>query len=480
MHRLLLRGLLELRQNYWFWPTVLTVLAVLLGIALPAPDRTVGFDWLSGRGLLGAMQVEGARALLTTLAAAVLGVAGVAFSITIVAVSFASGNYGPRLIGNFMRDRTNQVVLGAFLATFAYCVTVLRAVQSASGEGGGATEAFVPQLAVLVAMALAFACLGALIYFIHHVPESINVMNLVARIGRELRETVAKASRRDGDRPEGREGEVAPRAAPRSADHPPPWDDEPDDAAAIVADETGYLEGFDFERLETLAEEKGRCIRVAVRPGTFVVEGDLVLSVWSRDEGASRGGGGSRGPLDDDERDELRTCFAVGRERTAFQDVLFLSDELVEVLARALSPGVNDPHTAMSCLDWLRGALVRFAASCPGEGDPHGGLVLREHVTFETMLERSFGRMRPYVGADRNAALHALDALEAVARASEAPERRARVVAQMDALADAARDLLGDDVSRGEVAARLLAAKRAVSGPPEAPPRPARPDRLVA
>ena len=184
IHTLVFTWLSSLRRTYWFWPSAMTAGAVVLGFALPLLDATLGADWTRSVGFVRATQVDGARAILTTLAGAALGVAGVAFSITIVAVSFASANFGPRLIGNFMADRTNQIILGVFVATFVYCITVLSTVHDRVELEEDVLQAFVPQISTLFAVLLTLASVGALIHYIHHIPESINVMNLTASLGR--------------------------------------------------------------------------------------------------------------------------------------------------------------------------------------------------------------------------------------------------------------------------------------------------------
>ena len=455
MHRLILHGLIELRQNYWFWPSVLTLLAIAAGFAMPVFDRAIGNEWVSGSDTLRGMQVEGARSLLTTVAAAVLGVAGVSFSITIVAVSFASGNYGPRLIGNFMRDRTNQVVLGVFLSTFVYCIVLLRAVHAATGEGGGdGLAAFVPQTGILLAMALMLISVGALIYFIHHVPESINIMNLSARIGGELREAISAELGEAEDESAAGEHHPAITGAPIAPSDEPEDDEAVHETRAAIA---GYVQRYDLERLRELAEEKELRVRILVRPGEFVVRGAVLMRAWPRDV------------LTEDDQDAVAQCVILGSERTSVQDVYFLSDELVEMVARALSPGVNDPHTAMTCLDWLRVGLSEFAQRCQGRMADDGGSVIFERVTFEGMLKRSFGRMRQYVAADRNVTLHALNLLADLAAMTKRDEQRDAVLHEMEQLAGSAGELLSESAAREEVKARFDEARRRIAAGKSSP-----------
>ncbi|HZD54868.1 MAG TPA: DUF2254 family protein, partial [Candidatus Aquicultoraceae bacterium] len=168
-------------SSFWFIPLVMTAAAAAAAVALVELDRRLPapgggrFGWIFGGG------VEGARALLQVVAGSMITVAGVVFSITIVALSLTSQQYGPRLLGKFMRDTGNQVVLGTFVSTFAYCLLVLRTIQ-----GGGDAAGFVPHAAVALALLLALAGVAVLIYFIHHTSSSIRADNLVSRVGREL------------------------------------------------------------------------------------------------------------------------------------------------------------------------------------------------------------------------------------------------------------------------------------------------------
>ncbi|MBJ3778571.1 DUF2254 domain-containing protein [Acuticoccus mangrovi] len=436
MRQLIVRSLLELRQNYWFIPSLLTLLAILLGLASTAVDARLGSGVLAEIGLMQPIQVEGARAILTTVAGAVLGVAGVAFSITIVAVSFASGNYGPRLIGNFMRDRTNQVVLGVFLATFVYCITVLSTVHGAGEE----EVAFVPQISVVVALALTLASIVAMIAYIHHVPESIDIMNLAARIGLELGDTIDQML----DAEAVADREAGADLVPFRRDAPGP------NEAAIRAERPGYVLQYDLSQLHALAEEKDVQVVVICAPGRFVVAGEVLLRVRP----ATR--------LDAAGTAAFGRCHTLGANRTGVQDVFFEVDQLVEVLGRALSPGVNDPHTAILCLDWLRAGLTPFAARPPSPPLAGTARVLYDRVTFEAMLSHAYSKMRQYVAADRNVTLHALAGLAEIAKAASRESRADAVRHEMTRLAASAGELLAESAARAEVEEALASALAAM------------------
>lgn len=445
MHNIIFRQITGLRQNYWFWPSVMTVCAVLLGFVLPYLDARLGSDWIREAGFVRTIEVDGARAILTTLAAATLGVAGVAFSVTIVAVSFASSNYGPRLIGNFMGDKKNQVILGIFVATFVYCITVLTTVHTRTETSGTTLDAFVPHLSLYVALLLTLAAVGALIAYIHHIPESINIMNLTAEIGAKLQSSVLRMldeeDSRTHDMPD--VGHVDVEA----------WFREPqvDDAHGVRAEVSGFLQQFDLENLAALAHKNGIQIVLHRSPGDFLVIGETVMS--------TRPAGSGEGPI----ARRMRQCFTQGDNRTDSQDILFLSDQLVEVLGRALSPGINDPRTAMLCLDWLRAGLVVFAGRPPPQPAKSDDPVLYRRVVFEEMLSRSFNEMRQYVAADRTVTLQAMDVLTDVALACSREPMSSACVQQMCQLAGSALELLEESIARDEIAAALKRALQAVA-----------------
>jgi uncharacterized membrane protein len=436
MHNLVFRWLTKLRQNYWFLPSMMTFGALLLGFALPYLDSRIGPDWIRAIGFLRATEVDGARAILTTLAGATLGVAGVAFSVTIVAVSFATSNYGPRLIGNFMGDRTNQIILGVFVATFVYCITVLSTVHASKELSETTLEAFVPHLSVFFALLLTLVAVSALIVYIHHIPESINIMNLAAEIGHKLHRAIVRMLDEEDRR--GHEGE-------QDAVNIEPWRAEPhgESEESICARTAGFLQQFDLEGLSALACKNGVQIILHRAPGDFLVAGETIMSARPMRSG-------SRSIAR-----QMRDCYTQGSNRTDAQDVLFLSDQLVEVLGRALSTGVNDPHSAMLCLNWLRAGLVAFAKRSFAQPTRKDDPVLYRRVTFEDMLNRSFDEMRQYVAADRTATLHSIGVLTDLALAASRHEVRDTCVQQMRRLARSANELLEESVAREEVEAKL-------------------------
>jgi uncharacterized membrane protein len=242
----------RLRSSFWFIPALLAAAAIVLALASVEFDRTVADRWLGRLGWVYSGGAEGAAAVLETIAGSMMTIAGVVFSMTLVALTLASSQFGPRLLRNFMRDTSNQVVLGTFVATFLYALLVLRTIRR------GEEDLFIPQLSVTIALALALAAIGVLIYFIHHVSVSIQADEIVARVGDELDHSVARLY------PEQPLREAA--GDPQPASHIDAFLENAD-ARAIPAPRDGYLQYLDesllLDRRANLTCSSARCAALA-------------------------------------------------------------------------------------------------------------------------------------------------------------------------------------------------------------------------
>jgi uncharacterized membrane protein len=389
-----------LRTSYWFVPSVMALLAILLGgltVWLDAGPLRALFE---DNGWYQMARPDGAREVLSTIAGSMITVAGVVFSITIVAISFAAGQYGPRILTNFMGDRGNQVTLGTFIATFLYCLVVLRTIR------GGDEGDFVPQISVMTGLVLALCSIGVLIYFIHHVPHSMHINNVVARIGEQLVRSVEKRFPMHlGEALEQADGGNATQQVARPAQ--------------IPAHHSGYIQAIADDALMDTARRHGLLIQLHQMPGDFVYAGSPVISVLSH------------GQVSDEVQEQFADCFSYGHMRTPAQDMFFLVDELAEIAARALSSGVNDPFTAITCLDWLGAAAADLAdrdMPSPKRKDKDGDLrVIARAESFADYLDRGFGRSRQYLARDMNAAVHTLHTLGTLAARCTTTDRRAAV-----------------------------------------------------
>ncbi len=327
-------------SSYWFIPSLMALGAFLLSLVTLMLDGRLGAELLSRLPFVYLSQPAGARAFLSTVAGSMLGVAGVTFSILMVVLPMASGQFGPRLLSNFMRDRGIQTVLGAFIATFVYCLLVLRTVRGESSTLEA--DAFVPQLSLAVALLLTAFNLGMFIYFIHHTAESIQVAHLLERVNHKLRERILH------DFPE----PVFPASlglGPQDAQAIPAL---PRDFKAsrrpLLAKRGSYLRTIDEDELMRWAEDENLLVELRCQPGDFVMQDAALAYVYP-------------GLKLERLEDELRRCFAFGPSRTPTQDLVFLFEQFLEVALRALSPGINDPITAMRCTDRITDNLSLLA-----------------------------------------------------------------------------------------------------------------------
>lgn len=449
----------DIRTSYWFIPSIMAVGAIVLSVGAVTFDTAVGAEWLEALPWLSENRPAGARDLLSTIAGSMITVAGVTFSITIAAVAYAASQFGPRLLTNFMGDRGNQVTLGVFIATFLYCLLVLRTIRDGEEVRAGmpleATEAaagtaFVPHSAILLGLLLAILSVGVLIYFIHHVPQSIHVSNVIANVGRDLVEGVDRLFPEDlGD------AEPGPSSTPRARGDSGP-DPTPDDAVAVDAPTTGYVQRVDEEGPVEVAEAEDLVVRLVLRPGDFARRHQPVAYVWPADR------------VSESVVRQLRDAFAFGAKRTHSQDIVFLVNELAEIAARALSPGVNDPFTAAACMDWLGAAGLKLASRPTAEWrrvDASGRVrLVARPVTFEDFLSEGFGRVRPYAAGDVNACLHQLAALAGMVAQLDDPEDRALVVREARLLAEESEGLLRGPDDGARVAERVRAIERLADG----------------
>jgi len=413
--------------------------AVTLAFALPQLDRVAQaelsekWDWTYTGG------PEGARAVLSTIAGSMITVAGVVFSITIVALSLASAQFGPRLLRNFIRDRGNQFVLGTFTATYIYCLLVLRTVRGTNHEH------FVPGISVTVGFFFALVGLGVLIYFIHHVAVSIQANEVIATVGRELDETIDRLWPEELGQGPPSPAKPVETAVPAAMIH---------DAAPIAALASGYIAAINDSALLRLACEHDVVVSLQRRPGHFVVRGNPLATIWPGDR------------ADDDLGQALNGVFTLSTHRTPFQDVEFAIDQLVEVAVRALSPGVNDPFTAMACIDRLGQALSRLCRrSVPSNRryDAEGQLrVIACPSTIESITDAAFNQIRQYGRSSPAVMIRLLETLAVVANSGQREVDRAALLRHAELIQRASQQSIPEQADRGDVEERFAAVQSAL------------------
>jgi uncharacterized membrane protein len=406
-----LRKLLTtLGDTFWLLPGAMVVLGAVGALGMVAVERSGAVpQWLINSPWLYSGGAKGARTLLGTVASSTIGLAGTVFSITIAALSLAAGQMGPRLLRNFTRDRGNQVTLGAFLGTFSYTLTVLRSVRTHS-EGE-----FIPHLALSIGILLAFLCVATLVFFVGHMAGRISVDTVVDLVSEEVQSAVKRL--------------MVTEAQPA----PPPsafWAA----ATCVTNKRRGYLQHLDEGGLADWAVQHKTAIRLLVRPGDYVYPGATIAVLTNPVDGAEQA---------------IPDATALGQQRISASDLEFAIRQLVEVAVRALSPGINDPHSAMSILDRLGAALCDAVPLHLTTGvvlrDGRTALV-RPNVDYDGLVDSMFRMIRQNAAGSLAILIRLLEVLAVVAGCERNPARRATLQRHADyVLGDAERDVKTPD-----------------------------------
>ncbi|NDJ61871.1 MAG: DUF2254 domain-containing protein [Chloroflexi bacterium] len=394
----------QLSGSFWFLPALMVVSAAILALVMNSIDNAnpqVAIPLLSW---VYTGSPEGARTLLSTIAGSMISVAGVTFSITIATLSLASSQLGPRLLSNFMRDRGNQIVLGTFVSIFTYCLLTLRAIRSEDNSE------FVPYLSLTLAMLLAFVSLGVLIFFFHHVSTMIQAQNVVADIGRDLASSIERLFAIQSAR--------TPYEYALRGEEDIPQDFE-DDMQFVIVEASGYLQAIDYQALRQVATEHDLLLLLRFRPGDFIAKGSEIIGVHPADR------------LSQDIEKALQLAFTTGARRLRVQDVEYTIEQLVEIAVRALSPGINDPFTAIACLDQFSTTLADLAERPIPSGyyyDDSGALrVISDRITFSGIINSAFNQIRQHCRSDVAVTIRMLEVIAIITA-------RTRTDAQRDAL----------------------------------------------
>ena len=397
----------RLEVSFWFAPAVMALAAVLLAWVMFWLDSQIPNDALaSSRFVLSGTPGE-LRSALLNMAGTVLATAGVVFTLLTLPLSTVAAQYGSRLLRVFLGDRTTQFVLGMFVATFVYCIAAALSIPPVDVE----PEA--PQLTATLGVYLMLATFATLIVLVQHISTMLQAPNIAAAAGAELHGgRSARRSRVKSQAVMTCKGGFETRPAPHGV---------PDTLAEtagypVRARTTGYIQFIDPEILLTLAREKDLVIRLLHKPGHYVQAGAVVALVWPA------------GRVDEQLDKLMRRAFQIGNGRTPTQDVEYAVNQLTEMAVRAMSPAINDPFTAMTCLDHLGDGLAQFIRQ--GERgsqyyDRDGRLrLLLEPVTFAELLSAAFDMLRHASCDNASVLLHMLAVIDMIGQKAKAPEAR--------------------------------------------------------
>ena len=426
-----------LRTTFWMVPTLLVIVACGLFAV------TFAIDWAAYHGHLvlpfwmRTGSADAGREVLIAIAAAIITVIGVVFSITILAVTFASQQFGPRMMRNFVRDIGNQMTLGVFVATFVYSTLALGSLAITGPHG-----VFVPHLSIVVAEALLLVDVGVLIYFIHHIAKSIQLPEVIAGIARDLTPEI------DAEFPEESAEPKEPEPVGYGTSAAEVMKVLEERGAAVPAVTSGYLQFVGYAQLVDLATQIDAVIRLTHRPGHFIAAGRPLATVWPR--GAAQ-----------QVAQALAKAHVTGPHRTLMQDPVFAIDQLVEIAIRALSPAVNDTFTALTCIDWLSSGLRRVSGRTLGEGiyRDHSGRVrlIEPAPSYARMANRAFDKIRQSSRGIAVVMIHMMDALSAVMEETRTEAQRRVLVRQGEMIARSAEESVPEPNDLDDIRSRYRA-----------------------
>ncbi len=390
----------RLKVSFWFAPVVMSLGAILLSWTMYWIDFRIPNEALQGSNLIISGTPGELRSMLVGMATTTLATAGVVFTLLTLPLSTVVAQYGSRLLRVFLGDRTTQLVLGMFVATFVYCLSAATSIPSIE------THPESPQVTVTVGIVLMLGTFASLVLLVQHISTMLQAPNIAAMAGAELRDVVRAAIPDDNQSANERNDRLETK---------------PDHLVEIKGYEvqvrkTGYIQYIDPEILLTLAQEKNLVIRLLRKPGQFIRDGMIVALIWPADQ------------VDATLDRQIRQAFQIGNGRTPTQDVAYAVNQLAEMAVRAMSAAINDPFTAMTCLDYIGEGLAIFIQQ--GEKgshfyDPDGELrLILEPVTFDELLSAAFDILR-HCGCDSPSVLqHMLEVIERVGQEARSTKTR--------------------------------------------------------
>lgn len=430
----------SIRTSFLFIPGLMVLSAIGLALIMIAIDRRIELAEYRTVGFLYTGGVDGARSILATIAASMITVAGVTFSITIVALTLAASQFGPRLIRNFMRHPGNQIVLGTFVATFIYCLIVLGSIAPLE------KKVFVPTLSVNLSIILVLAAVAILVYFIHHVSSAIQADQVIRSVYTELLNNLQR---------------LFPEEIGYEKSATETWiEDLPSQESAYYLikqfehSKSGYLQAIESTGLLEIAKNNNALLFLHYRPGEFITNGSPIVTVKCN------------GELSKNLNGKIENTFIIGMQRTPAQDAEFAIHQLVEIAVRALSPGINDPFTAITCIDWLGSALCYLAGRTfptAHHYDERGKLrVISKAVTFTGITNAAFDQIRQNSRSSIAVTIRLLETLNTIALHCRNPEQSKAVLRQAEMIARSSRESISEENDRLDVFERYQALKNIV------------------
>lgn len=412
----------NLLATFWFVPLLIITLSIFLAIALLSLDQ---FTEVSTEGIgrfFFVNSADSARSILSTLSGTMIGVAGTVFSVTLVVLTVASSQFGPRLITNFMYVRLNQVVLGSYISTYLYCLLVLNAVNETD------SSTFTPSISILVAILAALINIILLIVFIHRMAVSIQADKVISDISKTINQQIHVLFPEEIGKEKKEENKISNDEIKTQFIHHAP----------IKSPKSGYLQYIDNTNL---MEEVCSCdglLQLNYRPGNYLVK-EIEIGILYTNK-----------PITEEDLERISDQLVIGQMKNAQQDLEFSIGQMVEIAARALSPGINDPFTAIACIDNLTAALCQLAHSeFPSKyrKDKTDKLRIIANVSdFEGFMDASFNQIRQFSSGIPSVLIRLMDALNTVNTFVKNKEQKNAVIKHATMVLNLGRDSIQEAI----------------------------------
>jgi uncharacterized membrane protein len=416
----------RMKVSFWFAPVVMSFAAVLLAWFMYEIDSLIPNEILANSHFILSGSPDELRTALITMSTTILATAGVVFTLLTLPLSTVAAQYGSRLLRVFLGDRTTQLVLGTFVATFVYCLAAALSILPTEVEPNG------PQLTVTVGLLFMLASFGSLILLVQHISTMLQAPNIAAAAGAELRDVILSEIPNQHEVGKGFEG--ATEDIPGSL--------EERNGYSIQVKQAGSIQYIDPQYLLTLASEHDLVIRLLRKPGNIVWRGTKVALVWPA------------ASVDEDLDHQIRNAFRVGNGRTPTQDVAYAVNQLVEMAVRAMSAAINDPFTAMTCVDYIGEGLALFIKQgerSPYYYDQNNKLrIILEPVTFTELLDSAFDMLRHAACDNSSVLLHMLEAINDIDKDVDSTEIHQQLLRHINLIQkeSEAGDLIDSDRER--------------------------------
>jgi len=361
--------------SFWFLPILIIFAWWVLSFLTVYLDSSSGL-WINIPYLsFLEWSVDSYRQILSTISSSMISLAGLVFSITLVALTLASGQFGSRILKNFMSNRLNQIVLGSYLATFTYCLLTLRIIRSENYID------FFPDISIFVALISALANIILLIFYIHHVALSIQADTLLKEIYEELSLNLKKLENKKDSKEASMDENIELGRFEISLT-------KYKHISEIVAITWGYITHIDREKLMSIASDEDILLRVLKISGDFSILWSSLIQISAKKM------------LDPDILQALTNCISISKTRSPLWDIKFSLQQLVEIAVRALSPGINDPFTALSSLSRIFSFLWELSTykmpNIVHWDDKKNPRIIFQELTYWELIELSLTQIRHY------------------------------------------------------------------------------------